>query len=94
MDPAKIESQDVREFLDAFKPSTRKVYRSGLRTKKILVALDTDIIAFHTRNGVCIQTAIMDALSKMHSLEVAGIDYYDLRECWRVLREDGHNCPI
>lgn len=31
MDPVEIESQDVREFLDAFKPSTRKVYRSGLR---------------------------------------------------------------
>jgi len=31
MDSSEIESQDVREFLDAFKPGTRKVYRSGLR---------------------------------------------------------------
>jgi len=31
MDSSEIESQDVKEFLDVFKPSTRKVYRSGLR---------------------------------------------------------------
>ena len=65
-----------------------------MRTKKILVSLDVDDIEFHTKDGTDIQTAIRDALSTKQDLERDEIDYYDLRECWRVLHEGGHNCHI